>query len=302
MASTEEITKKLYGKKFNKQTLRYPLNITTEGTQNIVLFNINVVKGSRFDRAENRQYQDGSENIRIQEAGANSIRSTTTMDRGTVRIDTSIAMYLPGGVSFVYNADWNATEMGAAGRIAQTAGNLGDITMAQLKNLVKEGMVNTAAGAVQALTPLNLKSLSEFTRGTITNPYMEMTFSGVKNREFQFQFKFTPKNAKESVEVENIVKAFKLHQAPERKYVGEGGSTTYWLYPSEFDITFLHKGEENSHINKISTCVLTSVAVDYNTDGGTFETFENGYPVQTNMTLSFMEQEVLTKERIERGY
>lgn len=302
MTSTEEITNKLYGNKFNKQTLRYPLNLTSEGTQNIVLFNINVIKGSKFDRKENRQYQDGSENIRVQEAGANSIRSTTSMDRGTVRIDTSIALYLPGGVSYVYNADWNSVEMGSAGRIAQTLGNLGDITLGKMKNLMKESLINTTTGAIQALTPLNLKSLVEFTRGTITNPYMEMTFSGVKNRSFSFNFKFTPKNEKESIEVENIVKAFKIHQAPERKYSGKDGSNTYWTYPSEFDISFLHKGEENSHISKISTCVLTSVSVDHNTDGGTFETFENGYPVQTNMSLSFMEQEVLTKERIERGY
>lgn len=299
--STKALQEKLSGNKYIKTSLKYPTDITTKGNQNIVLFNINVVSGSKFNKAENRQIQGGNEQIKIQQPGSNSLRSKLTTERGTVRIDTSIALYIPGGISASYNAEWSSVTLGSAGRLAKTAGNLDQMSWSKLGTAVKEGFINMTTGILQTLTPLNAKSLTEFTRGTIVNPYMEMTFTGIQNRQFQFQFKFTPRDEAEAIEVEKIVKAFKVHQAPENKY-DAATSTSYWLYPSEFDITFLHRGEENEHVNKISTCVLTNVTINHDTEAGNFATFPGGYPVQTNMTLSFTEQEILTKERIEAGF
>lgn len=301
---TKDIQAKLNGNKYLKTSLKYPTDITSKGNQNIVLFNINVVRGSEFNAPKYREVTtavNGDSQIRIQRAGSGSLRSQMSIERGTRRIDTSIAMYMPGGVSFVSNVDWSNTELGSAGRLTKNMANLGDISWSDMGNAMKEGAINITTGILQALTPLNAKSLSEFTRGTIVNPFMEMTFSGVQNRQFSFNFKFTPRDQNEAMEVEKIVEAFRIHQAPEGKYDKEN-NTAYWLYPSEFDITFLHQGVENSHIRKISTCVLTSISVDHSTDAGTFATFEGGYPVQTNMSLNFTEQEILTKAQIKDGY
>jgi hypothetical protein len=77
-------------------------------------------------------------------------------------------------------------------------------------------------------------------------------------------------------------------------------NTFVYVYPSEFDIEYFFAGKENSSLNKISSCVLKEMTVNYSPNG-TFTTFPDGTPTQINMTLQFVELETLTKERIEAG-
>jgi hypothetical protein len=80
--------------------------------------------------------------------------------------------------------------------------------------------------------------------------------------------------------------------------VSTGG--LFYIYPSTFDIAYYYKGKENTNFNRISTCVLEDLAVDYGGQG--FNTFASGSPTEINIKLRFRELEVLTKERIFQGY
>ena len=111
-----------------------------------------------------------------------------------------------------------------------------------------------------------------------------------------FDFYFTPVNQQEALNVESIIKAFRFHAAPE--VVGTTGR--FHIAPSTFDIEFFHKSAENTHIPKISTCVLTSIHVDYAPLG--WSTHTDGMPVQTRMELKFMETQLITKEKIQMGF
>jgi hypothetical protein len=57
---------------------------------------------------------------------------------------------------------------------------------------------------------------------------------------------------------------------------------------------------ENDYYNKIATCVLENVAVDYTP--GAVRSFADGSPTQITMTLVFKETETLTKDKINAGY
>jgi hypothetical protein len=67
----------------------------------------------------------------------------------------------------------------------------------------------------------------------------------------------------------------------------------------------MYNGKINPNIDKISTCVLDSISVDYAKNG--FTTYEvegenddrlgrTGMPVGIGLTLSFKETQILTKE------
>ena len=85
---------------------------------------------------------------------------------------------------------------------------------------------------------------------------------------------------------------------PEHK---SAGNFTY-IYPSEFDITFYTAGgKENTYVSKIATCILQSMRVNYTPDGQ-WATHENGAPVAVQISLSFKELTVLTKDKIDEGY
>lgn len=133
--------------------------------------------------------------------------------------------------------------------------------------------------------------------GYAKNPQVEVLFDTVALREFQFDFKFTPKNAKEAQTVLDIIKTFRFHAAPELV----PGSGRYFIPPSEFDISFMYRDNLNSKLFKISTCVCTGVDVNYVT-AGQFATYYDGTPIEIEMVLKFKEVEIMHKDLITQGY
>ena len=85
----------------------------------------------------------------------------------------------------------------------------------------------------------------------------------------------------------------------------KGQNERYMTLPSTFDIHYMYqwdvdKAKENNFYSKIATCVLKGVDVNY-TPGGV-RSFDDGAPTQIDMTLSFQETEMLTKQKINEGY
>jgi len=105
-----------------------------------------------------------------------------------------------------------------------------------------------------------------------------------------------PNNKTEVDAVKDIIDKFKEHMHPE---TAAGGA--FFLYPSEFEIAYYFNNAENPYFNKIAACALTDMQVDYG--GDQFSSFSNGAPTEINLTLSFRELELITKETIKsRGY
>jgi len=128
-----------------------------------------------------------------------------------------------------------------------------------------------------------------------TNPFKEVFFKAINFRTFSFNYTFLPKSESEVYNVKRIIDLFKFHMHPELS-----GDSMFYIYPSEFEIAYYHKGAENPFINKISTCVLTDMNVQYGSQF--FTAFDNGAPSEIKLTLTFKEVELLTKERIVKGY
>ena len=78
--------------------------------------------------------------------------------------------------------------------------------------------------------------------------------------------------------------------------------------PSTFDIAYMYQHGRNSFLNKISTCFLKSMDVQYGAERFTaYEPTEGNFgsgppPQRTQITLTFSELEIITKERIQEGY
>jgi hypothetical protein len=130
-----------------------------------------------------------------------------------------------------------------------------------------------------------------------TNPFREVFFEGIDYRKFNFRYKFMPRTRKESEAVLKIITTFKQHMHPE---VASNGY--FYVYPSEFEISYCYgRNQYNKYFNKIGQCALTDMSVEYG--GEQFSTFNNGSPTEINLTLSFRELELVTKNSIlEQGY
>lgn len=139
--------------------------------------------------------------------------------------------------------------------------------------------------------------------GYAINPILELLYNGTQQRKFNFQFRFTPRNPKESESVMKIIQAFRFHAAAE--YAGGRVSSRYFVPPSMFEIQFKHrlngKLTDNVNLPRTAPCVLTYVNTNYAASGN-YVTFEDGVPAEITLDLAFTESIILVKEDIRNGY
>lgn len=223
--------------------------------------------------------------------GVVSAAAAGKMARQTKRLKTAIALHVPNDLSIRYSANWSDEEM-----MLMMAG--GAISEASTKAYDEGGINPIASGiAAAALSTPTAGNYLSVASGLAANPKKEQVFKGVNFREFQMNYSFFPRNATESNNILNIIKMFKLHMHPEFK----DSAAFIYLYPSEFDIFYYHFNKENKSIHRHTSCVLADMTVNYSPNG-VFNTFADGTPTNINMTLSFKELAVLTKQQIEDGY
>ena len=230
------------------------------------------------------------------------------------KVSDSVTLYLPPNVQDVLNAQYNSMATGMAGAAlagaaaAATAYDNDDFEKAIKSGLdvaggvMQDALAKSAAGVAETLTggeglrEAGLKGI-----GAADNPYMEVLFDKVGMREFNYSFTFAPKNPDESEDIKKIINLFRFHMLPELR----GDAARFLTLPSEFDIHYMFMGEdgaatENTYYHKISTCVLQNLSVDYTPNG--VKSFSNGAPTQINLSLSFKETEMMTKEMVNEGF
>ena len=232
------------------------------------------------------------------------------------RLDTSIALYMPPSVSVNYGINYAEEEIGSLAEVgigvikAFTQGG-GDIS-SKLGGAFK---AITGAGAQEGIQTAIVKTLDTFAPGANTllqmetgkviTPRMEIMFKGVGRRTFSYTFAFIPKSVKEARIVENIIHTFKENMHPE---YANPTTRKEMKIPNTFDISYMYQNAENSFLNKISMCFLTTMSVQYGADR--FTAYEStssrigqGPPPQkSQITLNFTELETLSKQHIKEGY
>jgi hypothetical protein len=216
-------------------------------------------------------------------------REIASIPRYTRRIAESIALFMPNAM--VYSStnayeDISLTAIAGAVGVGAVTGLLGRL------NIPGAGFVASVAGVTGSV-------IGQATRiaGTPINPRVEVLYATTPQRSFVFEVLMAPRNERESVTIQEIVRTLRFHSAPE---IGFAGLTL--VPPAEFDITFYNKGVENLAIPRINTCVLERVDVDYAPTGTGFSTFSNGYPVAVRLSLGFREVEILHKARVLQGF
>ena len=206
----------------------------------------------------------------------------------------SCLLPIPGGIRDNNQVSWNQENMDpialAKGQIALRTimeggagltGSVGDIANTLTQNTgVKEGIANLIAGAASGTGG----QLLTRTTGSVLNPNMELLFQGPQIRDFNFQFKLSPRDSKEAKEIIKIIRFFKQGMAPIRSQ-----SRLFLKSPHTFRLQYLHERNDHPYLNKFKECALQSCAVTY---GETqYSTYEDGVMSSYNVNLGFKELE-----------
>jgi len=158
--------------------------------------------------------------------------------------------------------------------------------------------------------------------GVARNPHKVVLFDSVGFRTHSFSYQFTPKNRKESETLNQIIKLFKYHASPGMNPTGTikmdsinkilpdnakladitlSGGKHFFRYPEFFKIEFHHP----EFLFKIGESVLKTVDVNYHGGGSMSYARDTAdtkpAPTQVNLSLSFQETDIITKENIDEG-
>jgi len=258
---------------------------------------------------------------------------------GTSRMAKAITLYMPPSVKVSYKSNYKDDEISArASAIGDTIGSVIDSvasggakswsagweTAKKAGSTALEGVGAVAAFVAKASADTfapGASTLAQLSTGQILGSKMELMFTDVGRRNFSFTFNFIPKSEQEARMVYSIVQTFKQHMLPEYLTdftlykVGNAklGAGRVLKIPDTFDIMYFYRNNENPFLNRISTCYLSSMDVDYG--GDKYVTYEptilnmdglgdqSGPPPQrTSITLSFSEIETITRERAKQGF
>ena len=221
-----------------------------------------------------------------------------------------VFLNMPNEISFTEPIGWEGADLGMVGALGKSGGsfatsgalsNLGNIIgggTGALAGMFAGGKMAILGGLVGSLGGDSAQKGLESSFGNTSNPYKEMTFSGIDFREFSFNFVFRARSLTEVTAIKNIIKVFRRYSKPTY-----GANRGIINYPEEFRIEFLTKDEANDkfitneHIPQIKMCVCKNVTTNFSSQN-TWKSFENGAPVEISLGLSFMETELVTGEDV----
>ena len=220
-------------------------------------------------------------------------------------IKGSIILPIQPSISDNNSVDWNGTGLDPLGMTLTSVGlNLASpsLTQRDLDSLflnagqtLSDPNVQRAFRLYLAQKAAGVSGLLSRVAGAIVNPNIELLFQGPTLRPFNFTFRLSPRDQGEAKIVRQIIRVFKQYSA-----VGTASGGLFLTTPNVFNIQYVSKGskgEENYHksLNRIKTCALKSVNVDYTPDGS-YMTFNDEARTMTsyNLSLQFQELEPVT--------
>jgi len=212
----------------------------------------------------------------------------------SVRLKEVITLHIEESPSVRYGVNYTETDMGTLtglliqGSAAET-GTMTDFAKEAGSRLIAEMFRLPNLGS-QRGTLSDLRNLGTRSK---TNPFREVLFESVDYRTFTFRYRFFPKSENESDRIKNILDLFKKHMHPELS-----SQKLFYIYPSEFEISYYYQGKENEYLHKFAPCVLQNMDVQYG--GDQFATFDNGAPVEITAALTFREVEQVTYEGVSK--
>lgn len=225
---------------------------------------------------------------------------TGEFSRPRKRLQAAIALHIPNNIAINYGVTYGEAD---ADLLSMTERGMNAVFNNNADKLTKSSDADDSprTGGDTALA-LGMKGLSGTETGKVIgklagiayNPKKEQIFEGVPFRNFSYTYDFYPRSEEESENVKRIIDELKYHMHPEFK----DANAFLFTYPAEFDIMFMHKGQENRFLHKHRSAVLESMNVNY-APNAQYSTFANGSPTGYQVTLNFKEVSIITKDALE---
>jgi hypothetical protein len=262
-------------------------------------------------------------------AGSKFLQAANYLPQEKQKPYATISLYMPDTQNISYSSHYEEVsmtkELGIPGYLANA---ISDADKSSFKNSGTPYAIAAAAAlGGAAVGSQAIGSLVAQSAGIIVNPQIQLLFTSVELRTFQLEFILTPKSSAEAQTVKNICDSFAFYSLPGIAGAQTGQSGQFLTPPQVFSVQFQFLGNSGplsqisntlqSALNgtglntliggssspitggtsaktfSVNDCVLTDVNIDYAPNG--WSAYNDGYPVQTRLTLQFKETTMITK-------
>ena len=226
---------------------------------------------------------------------------TTTKINTRVESNSVISLFIPENLATPTAAQYDSQTMGSIGA---SLTNLVGGSFADLKDVGAGGNMGATALNEVVQTAGNLLGggagdvINQAVFNRAANAAKYLLFKGIDFRKFQFQYNFVPQNLQESKNLEEIIKIFRQAMLPDIVSVG------FYDIPQSFQIQYVIKKEDGNPaplIHQFKPCNLEECNVSYGANGR-FTLTKDGYPANIQLSLTFSENEQVTRKDVDEGF
>lgn len=218
----------------------------------------------------------------------------------------SIVLPIPSNLAEAFNVEYDTPALGPlVGSAVEGIGNLlrnvqdNGVSLPDMSSLPSMAQKTVTAGRDSALAGV-LKGMSAASEtagniasmalGIAPNPHLATIFRNVGMRTHTFSYRFAPNSEVELRNIKQIIKELKQRMLPGLSK----DNNILFTFPDLCDISF---GPSKEKPYTIKTCVLESLNVNY-APSGTPAFFKTGDPVEVEISMSFKETRVFTREDV----
>ena len=251
---------------------------------------------------------------------------------------TAVYLPMPSGLAVGYNATWDQQQLGFLGEAIRKG--MGAENASSAIKGIGTALVATGVKSLVDMALGDAVNAAGVALGMMSNPGYALMFSGSNFRSYTFSYNLIARNENESYRIKGLIDIFKYYMSPNRgtsnklnkitndfvnasgldkdktirnasnKLIENVGKFGIISYPSLWEIQFhftdsssanLQSTKANDFLFKPAKCALQSFNVDYNSGLGVPAFFKTGAPVTTNITMTFIESEIVTRESITDG-
>ena len=201
----------------------------------------------------------------------------------------AFALPLPKGIRESFDIEVGQESQGLAGGIADAA----QLYLASADGAGKTQALKNAAAAlaygqlVQAAEKIGGSTIGQAV-GAVPNPHIQALFSGVPLRTHRFEWTFAPRNANESQQLMDLLKAMKAYALPSYSTLGTAALAYPFLCQPELKIA------DSTQLIKFQPCLIQSIELNYSPQG--IPAFFEGtsHPAFIEVSISMLETQIQT--------
>lgn len=217
-------------------------------------------------------------------------------------VTANFALGFPTALEIDSEFRWSAEEIGVIGTELMKANSISTESLLQTGNsLAEKATIRAAMKASEGVFGSDAPVKAFLSKnGVALNPREHVMFNGVTFRQFTLEYKFAPKTQQEALNMMAFIKKMHIDSAPELTGGIYGEDTQgFFTYPSVHAVKIVDRN--GATILDFGNCRCTAIRVNL-MPNGVWAAFEDGIPVQVDLSISYIQTELPLKSQMEQMF